>query len=132
MALRIELKPHERIIIGKVAITNGPNRANFVVDGHAPILRAKDVMTPEQADTVCKQLYLLIERVYLEDVAFEDALGPYRELAEQIVTAAPSTKRILEAITTRFVAEKHYGALKLCRKLIGYEEAMIAHAMQAA
>ncbi|MGJ3263066.1 MAG: flagellar biosynthesis repressor FlbT [Salinarimonas sp.] len=132
MALRIELKPHERIIIGKVALTNGPARTTFVVDGRAPILRCKDVITPEQADTVCKRLYLVIERVYLEELAFEEAAGSFRDIAAEILGAAPSTKRFLEAITERFVAGNCYGALKICRKLIAYEASIIAHAQKAA
>ncbi|GGK31005.1 flagellar biosynthesis repressor FlbT [Salinarimonas ramus] len=132
MALRIELKPNERIIIGKVALTNGPSRTTFVVDGRAPILRCKDVITPEQADTVCKKLYLVLEQVYLEEMSFEEASGPFREIAAQIVGAAPSTKRFLEAIAERFVAGNLYGALKICRKLIGYEASVIAHAQKAA
>ncbi|WP_349370856.1 flagellar biosynthesis repressor FlbT [Salinarimonas sp.] len=132
MALRIELKPHERIIIGKVALTNGPTRTTFVVDGRAPILRCKDVITPEEADTVCKKLYVLIERVYLEEISFEEAAPHFHALAAEIVGAAPSTKRFLAAIAERFVAENLYAALKLCRKLIAYERSVIAHAQQAA
>lgn len=132
MGLRIELKPNERIIIGKVALTNGPTRTTFVVDGRAPILRCKDVITPAQADTVCKRLYLLIERVYLEELAFDEAAEPFRALAEEIVGAAPSTRRFLEAITERFVAGNCYGALKICSKLIAYETSVVAHAQKAA
>ena len=131
MALRIELKPHERIIIGKVALTNGPTRTTFVVDGRAPILRCKDVITPEQADTVCKKLYLVIERVYLEEITFEEAAPAFNALAAEIVGAAPSTKRFLAAIAERFVAQNLYGALKICRKLIAYEGSIIAHAQAA-
>lgn len=131
MALRIELKPNERIIIGRVALTNGPTRTTFVVDGRAPILRCKDVITPEQADTVCKKLYLVIERVYLEELSFEEAAPVFQALAGEIVGAAPSTKRFLEAIAERFVTQNLYGALKICRKLIAYESSIIAHAQAA-
>ena len=52
MALKVELKPHEKILIGECVITNGDQRTRFIVDGSAPILREKDIMTAEQADTV--------------------------------------------------------------------------------
>ena len=48
MALRIELKPGERILIGECVITNSDQRARFVVDGRTPILREKDIMTAKR------------------------------------------------------------------------------------
>lgn len=132
MALRIELKPNERIIIGRIALTNGPSRTSFTVEGRAPILRCKDIITPEQADTACKQLYLLVERVYLEEIPFEAALDRFHALAEQIVAAAPSTKRFLEVMTACFAQESHYRALKIGRKLIEYEASLIKMSSEAA
>ncbi len=35
MALKVELKPAERIIIGTVVIKNGDSRTRFFVEGHA-------------------------------------------------------------------------------------------------
>ena len=50
MALKVELKPHERIIIGACVITNTDQRARLLIDGdNIPILREKDILTPETA-----------------------------------------------------------------------------------
>ena len=46
MALKVELKPGERIIIGDCVITNADQRTRLLIDGHAPILREKDILTP--------------------------------------------------------------------------------------
>ena len=50
MALKVELKPGERILIGEAVITNADQRS-FADRGHAPILREKDIMTAQTADT---------------------------------------------------------------------------------
>ncbi len=50
MALKVELKPRERIIIGDCVITNDDQRTRLLIDGHAPILREKDIMTPRLAN----------------------------------------------------------------------------------
>src|SRR4051812_18836013 len=43
MALKVELKPHERIIIGACVVTNTDQRARLLIDGdRIPILREKD------------------------------------------------------------------------------------------
>jgi len=52
MALKVELKPNERIIIGACVVTNTDQRARLLIDGDKiPILREKDIQTPETADT---------------------------------------------------------------------------------
>jgi flagellar protein FlbT len=66
MALRVELKPGERIIIGESLITNSDSRAAFLIDGDAPILREKDILTAETADTPVKRVYLCVQMMYLE------------------------------------------------------------------
>src|SRR5216683_2198387 len=66
MALKVELKPNERIIIGSCVVTNTDQRARLLIDGdRIPILREKDILTPETADTPAKLIYLedkLIQR----------------------------------------------------------------------
>ena len=67
MALKVELNPFERIIIGQSVVTNSDLRARFLIHGKAPILREKDILTAETANTPVKRLYLCIQMMYLED-----------------------------------------------------------------
>ncbi len=45
MALKVELKPGERIILGDCVVTNADQRTRLLIEGEAPILREKDIMT---------------------------------------------------------------------------------------
>ena len=45
MALKVELKPSERILIGESVITNCNQRSWLVIEGASPILREKDILT---------------------------------------------------------------------------------------
>jgi flagellar protein FlbT len=65
MGLKVELKPGERIIVGDSIITNDDQRTRLVIDGNAPILREKDILTPETANTPCKKIYLAVQLMYL-------------------------------------------------------------------
>ena len=56
MSLKVELKPGERIILGESLITNEGGRTKLTIDGKAPLLREKDIMTPEAADTVANSV----------------------------------------------------------------------------
>ena len=65
MSLKVELKPGERILIGECVITNAGQRARFVIDGKkVPILREKDILTAETADTPAKRIYLAVLLMY--------------------------------------------------------------------
>ncbi len=54
MALKVELKPGERIIVGDSIITNDNQRTRLFIEGQAPILREKDILTPATADLAGK------------------------------------------------------------------------------
>ena len=60
MALKVELKPRERIIVGQVVIRNDEQRTRFFIEGEAPILREKDILTAATADSPAKKIYFAI------------------------------------------------------------------------
>src|SRR5437870_13837846 len=84
MALKVELKPHERIIIGACVITNTDQRARLLIDGDKiPILREKDILTPDTADTPAKLVYLAVQLMYISlDQQLNHA--PYFNLARDV------------------------------------------------
>ena len=45
MGLKVELKAGERFILGDCLVTNGNQRTRLLIEGDAPILREKDIMT---------------------------------------------------------------------------------------
>ena len=127
MALRVELKAGERIMIGEAVITNGDQRTRFVIEGRAPILREKDILTPKRADTPAKRIYLAIQLMYTarEPSAHHDI---YFSLVRDIVQAAPSTWAFVESINNQILTGNLYKALKEAAKLIAYEGELISDA----
>ena len=97
MALKVELKPSERIIIGNAVVTNGEHRTRLYIEGEAAILREKDILTPETADSPAKRIYLAVQLMYLED-DIGSMQETYTELTRDIVTAAPSTLQYVDRI----------------------------------
>lgn len=127
MALVIDLKPGERILIGTAVITNDSQRTRLHIAGDAPILREKDVMQEEQADTPCKKIYFLIQCMYL-------ARNPrmyherYFAMIQEIQHAAPSTAVYFMKINDKIMDGSYYKALKEARELIQYEEELLKNA----
>ena len=125
MALKVELKPHERIIIGSCVITNTDQRARLLIDGdNIPILREKDILTPDIADTPAKLIYLAVQLMYISPDA-RASHGTYFNLIRDMVTAVPSAWLIIEAINNQILNGDLYQALKECKKLVAYEKKLL-------
>ncbi len=121
MALKIELKPNERILLGDCVITNTDQRTRLVIDGSLPILREKDIMSLGRANSLAKLVYLAVQFIYLAKRP-EDHHALYFQLAEEFLKRAPSAKPHIDTINTRILAGELYRALKEARKLIAYEK----------
>jgi flagellar protein FlbT len=127
MALKVELKPNERILIGESVITNCDQRSWLVIEGSSPILREKDILTARKADTPAKRIYLAVQLMYTSrDPRAHHEI--YFSLVKQIVQAAPSTWQFIEVINNQILTGNLYKALKEAKKLIVYEEGLLANA----
>ncbi len=126
MALKVELKPGERIIIGESVITNDNQRTRLFIEGDAPILREKDVLTPETANTPAKRIYLAVQLMYLSKDPSK-IHKDFFQLVNDIITAAPSTLPYINAISSNILRNSLYKALKDAKKLIAYEKELIGH-----
>ena len=131
MALKVELKPNERILIGESVITNCNQRSWLLIEGASPILREKDILTSSRADTPAKRIYLAVQLMYTSrDPRVQHEL--YFTLVRQIVEAAPSTWVYVENINNQILMGNLYKALKEAKKLIAYEEELVQHAKRGA
>src|SRR5258706_10693163 len=128
MALKVELKPNERIIVGACVITNTDQRARLLIDGdRIPILREKDILTPETADTPAKLIYLAVQLMYLSpDPMAHHAI--YFSLVRDILSAMPSAWPFIEGINNHILNGDLYHALKEAKKLIGHEDKILESA----
>ena len=123
MALIIDLKPGEKILVGEAVITNDSQRTRLHIAGTSPILREKDVMQEPDATTPCKRIYFLIQCMYISpkpDQYFEKYFGLIREIQE----AAPSTSLFFASINEKILAGHYYQAMKEARELINYESSL--------
>jgi flagellar protein FlbT len=127
MALKIVLKPGERIIIGGAVITNGKTTAQLLIENHVPILRQKEIMGENEASTPCRRIYLVIQLMYIDAGNLATHHHTYWNLVRDVLTAAPSTLPIIDRISDHILNNRYYQALKLTKKLIEYEEETVAH-----
>ena len=128
MELKVELKPNEKIIIGSCVITNTEQRAKLLIEGERiPILREKDILTPETADTPAKLLYLAVQLMYISQDPQEHH-PVYFDLMRDLLAAMPSAAAYVQEINNHILSGDYYKALKEAKKLIAYEEQLLARA----
>jgi flagellar protein FlbT len=131
MALKVELKPGERIILGDCVVTNDNQRTKLFIEGDAPILREKDILTPETADTPAKQIYLAVQLMYLARDTSK-LRDKYFELVGDFVRAAPSSLGLIDAVNNSILTNELYKALKEAKGLIEFEARLMEHAKRGA
>jgi flagellar protein FlbT len=127
MALKVELKPNERIIIGTAVIRNGDARTRLFIEGEAPILREKDVLTASTADTPAKKIYLALQLMYLEgDLGASEKV--YFPLVREFLAAAPSALPLIDEMNSLVLDGESYKALKAAKALVAYEQDLMQNA----
>jgi len=127
MALKITLKPHEKMILGGAVIANGNNTGcHLIIENKVPILREKDILSENDADSPCRRLYFIVQLMYIDEENLILHHNNYWKLVKELVKAVPSTVGIIDHISEEIVSGRYYQALKLSQKLIDYEQEVIS------
>lgn len=129
MPLKLTLKPTEKVVINGAVITNGGSKATITVENSAVIMRQKDIMLPEDADTPARRIYYAIQLAYLDEAGREDTLETTRQLILDFLKAVPTqeTRAILEPMGAELANGQFFAALKRCKSLIEFEEARLSY-----
>ena len=126
MALKITLKPGERMIMGGAALTNANSSScDLVIENRIPILRQKDILTEEKANSPCRRIYYAIQLMYIDEENLATYHQAYWKMVKDVVRAAPSTVAWIDAISEHILHRQYYQALKLTKRLIAYEQEVI-------
>jgi flagellar protein FlbT len=120
MPLRFDLGPFEKLFIGKSVLTNSSDRTMFIVEGDTPILRARDVLTPERAINTAEKLYRCVQQMYLEEDT-QTYQGTYLALSAQTISECPACHAELRIADQLIKSGQHYKALKSLKKIVRQE-----------
>lgn len=131
MALKIVLKPKEKIVINQAVLVNGGYKTEFILQNKASVLREKDILTEALADTPAKCIYFTVQLIYMFPDNRASHFEQFNNFANQFVEAVPSSHKMLEHIYNKLYENDVYGALKECQKLIDYETSLFENAKQA-
>jgi flagellar protein FlbT len=131
MPLKLSLKPHEKFVLNGAVLMNGDRRASLVIENKASILREKDIMQSEQADTPIKRIYFPIMMMYLDADAsqayYEEFVIRMTEFMNAISNRDASA--LCVEISRDVLQGQYYRALMKCRKLFEFEQQRLTYVL---
>lgn len=124
MPLKIKLAPREEIVVNGVVLRNGDKRATITVVSAANVMRAKDIMFIDEADTPAKRAYLLIQTLLLSSGKDEEGItDTVTEILTELGTSVEfkgCLNNILD-VASELSSCDYYKALLAMKNIISFE-----------
>ena len=129
MPLKLSLKPGEKFVLNGAVVQNGDRRSALLLQNKASVLREKDIMQLEEANSPSRRIYFPVMMMYLEQSGSKDYNDEFMQRLSEFMSAVRNPEILNDCVNiSRFVMIKeYYKALALCRKLIEYEDERLGH-----
>jgi flagellar protein FlbT len=128
MALKITLKPNEKMIVSGAVVTNGNTRnTDLIIENNVPVLRQKDILSEKDAATPCSRIYFIIQLMYIDEENLIEHQSIYWKLIRELLDTVPRLTKHIDQINENILGANFYRALKLAGKLIDYEQEVLKH-----
>jgi len=129
MPLKLTLKPNEKVLIGTAVLTNAGSKAEIIIQNTVPVLREKDIITEENADTIAKKIYFIVLSMYVDPKNESEYHTIYFKLFDEMLKSAPNpgVLALIMEVSQKILEGEHYQALKICKKLLNFEVELLAN-----
>lgn len=127
--LVLKLGPHERVLINGAVVENGDKRSRLaIMTPNANILRLRDAIHPQEANTPVKRVCYVAQLVLTGDATADDTRQQLLRGIEQLsqVLTDHDSRTQLNIATKAVLEDQHYQALKALRTLLPREERLFA------
>ena len=129
MPLKLSLKPGERFVLNGAVVQNGDRRGVLILQNKASVLREKDILQPEDANTPARRIYLPVMMMYLDPNEASKYYDEFVQRLSDFMGAIRNPQILGECVTiSRCCMQRdYYKALLGCRKLIEYEDVRLGN-----
>ena len=129
MPLKLSLKPGEKFVLNGAVVQNGDRRGTLVLQNKASVLREKDIMQQEEANTPARRVYFPVMMMYLDEAGAERYYDEFVRRLTEFMSAVRNPAILAEcvAISKHTMTREFYKALMQCRKLIDYEDEVLGN-----
>ncbi|MEM1265447.1 MAG: flagellar biosynthesis repressor FlbT [Pseudomonadota bacterium] len=128
--LVLKLGPRERVMINGVVMENGDRRTRLnVITPDANVLRLRDAIHPEEANTPVKRTCYIAQSVLAGQADPEEGRRQLLMGIEQLsqVFRDPESRIHLDSATEHVVSGKFYQAMRALKNLIAREARLLNH-----
>jgi flagellar protein FlbT len=124
LPLKLSLKPGERFVLNGAVVQNGDRRGVLVLQNKASVLREKDIMQEEQANTPARRIYFPVMMMYLDEPGAERYYDEFVRRMSEFMGVIRNPQVLADCVdVSKYCMEReYYKALMMCRKLIEYED----------
>ncbi|MCV6591651.1 MAG: flagellar biosynthesis repressor FlbT [Silicimonas sp.] len=126
--LVLKLAPKERVLINGAVIENGDRRTRLaILTPNANILRLKDALHPDEANTPVRRVCYIAQLVLSGDAEPEEARTQLLTGIEQLsqVLTDIDSRKLLDDATEAVMSARFYQAMKALRSLIPREDRLL-------
>lgn len=122
MALKLTLKPDERIVVNGCMMRNSSRRHVLTIESQADVVRGHDLLDADAPVTPVTRVYYLIQTALIQRAVREDLLPVIQnQLADlAMVFGNPSLGHVFEAANFVSIGD-YYKALRSLRPVIAHE-----------
>ena len=124
MPLKLSLKPGEKFVLNGAVVQNGDRRSALLLQNKASVLREKDIMQAEEANTPSRRIYFPVMMMYLDQANWESYQDEFVKRLSEFMGAVRNPDVLADCVNASrcVMTREYYKALMLCRKLIEYED----------
>ncbi|MEE8306829.1 MAG: flagellar biosynthesis repressor FlbT [Gammaproteobacteria bacterium] len=124
MALKLTLKPGEKFVVNGAVIVNGDRRGHLLLQNNVSILREKDVMQPEDANTPVRRIYFAIQLLYLDESDNKQFYADFADRLQEFMGAVrdPDILEKCASILDDVNKGNYYQALLTAKKMFAFEQ----------
>lgn len=124
MPLKLSLKPGEKFVLNGAVVQNGDRRGVLVLQNKASVLREKDIMQQDEANTPARRIYFPLMMMYLDEVGADRYYDEFVRRLSEFMGAIRNPEILAHCVNVskHCMEREYYKALMLCRKLIDYED----------
>lgn len=127
--LVLKLGPKERVLVNGAVIENGDRRTRLsILTPNANILRLRDAIRPEEANTPVRRVCYIAQLVLSGDAEADEGRQQLLRGVEQLsqVLTDDDSRQLLEDASEAFLESEFYRGLKRLRSLLPREDRLFA------
>jgi flagellar protein FlbT len=129
MPLKLSLKPGEKFVLNGAVLANGEKRTSLVLQNKACVLREKDIMQNEDANTPARRIYFPVMMMYLDPDGSEIYYNDFALRMTEFMSAIQNRQALATCleVSREVMSGAYYKALMTCKRLYEFEQERLGY-----